>query len=460
MPGSLVFTPTAGPVDLRHLSQWWTLDARAPAGASPRARAARSTRRPRPPGRARRPRGRRGLRRLGRRRAADRGRVGVRRPRRPRGRRVHLGRRGPARRADHGEHLGRPGLPVAQHRRERVRADLAGRQLSRPTGSACSTWPATSGSGPTTGGPAATPTTSARPCCAPANPRGGDARAELRPGAAAVPDRPQGHQGRLAPVRRHLLPALPAGGPAPADDRHRHEPPRLPLCPPTAPSTRSKHDDDQPRRRSRPGARAPPATPSSRSSTRSTRAGRSSGSPASTTTARCGASGRTYVQFDFFVDALGAAGGGRSGRRRERRSSRRCSAATRRRSASSAWSASPMALTGLFEGISPEEFPARSATSWPARTHPTLGRPLRTQRLPADARADRGAAAARLHRHHRHRRRDRVRPRGQPRPVRRPAGGRRRDPHRLRLLPRRGRDAAPAPDAAGPTERPTRARPR
>ena len=24
VPGSLVFTPTAGPVDLRHLSQWWT----------------------------------------------------------------------------------------------------------------------------------------------------------------------------------------------------------------------------------------------------------------------------------------------------------------------------------------------------------------------------------------------------------------------------------------------------
>src|SRR5687768_6633110 len=23
-PGSLVFTPTRGPVDLRHLSQWWT----------------------------------------------------------------------------------------------------------------------------------------------------------------------------------------------------------------------------------------------------------------------------------------------------------------------------------------------------------------------------------------------------------------------------------------------------
>ena len=51
--------------------------------------------------------------------AADRGRVGVRRARRARGRRVHVGRRGPARRPDHGQHLGRPRLPVAQHRRER-----------------------------------------------------------------------------------------------------------------------------------------------------------------------------------------------------------------------------------------------------------------------------------------------------------------------------------------------------
>ena len=50
-------------------------------------------------------------------------------------------------------------------------------------------------------------------------------RAELRPGPAAVPDRPQGGQGRLAPVRRLLLPALPAGRAPAADDRHRHEPP-------------------------------------------------------------------------------------------------------------------------------------------------------------------------------------------------------------------------------------------
>ena len=42
-------------------------------------------------------------------------------------------------------------------------------------------------------------------------------------------DRAQGDQGRLAPVRRHLLPALPAGRAPAADDRHRHEPPRLPV---------------------------------------------------------------------------------------------------------------------------------------------------------------------------------------------------------------------------------------
>ena len=115
MPGSMVFTPTAGPVDLRHLSQWWTWTPGA-CWAHPEGPGSSVKRRPRPSGRARRPRGRRGVRRLGRRRAAHRGRVGVRRPRRPRGRRVHLGRRGPARRPDHGQHLGRPGLPVAQHR--------------------------------------------------------------------------------------------------------------------------------------------------------------------------------------------------------------------------------------------------------------------------------------------------------------------------------------------------------
>ena len=54
-------------------------------------------------------------------------------------------------------------------------------------------------------------------------------RRQLRPRPAAVPDRAPRHQGRLVPVRRRLLPALPAGGAAPAAGRHRHEPHRLPL---------------------------------------------------------------------------------------------------------------------------------------------------------------------------------------------------------------------------------------
>ena len=43
VPGSLVFTMTPGPVDLRHLSQWWTWTPGCLAGATRRARAARST---------------------------------------------------------------------------------------------------------------------------------------------------------------------------------------------------------------------------------------------------------------------------------------------------------------------------------------------------------------------------------------------------------------------------------
>ena len=64
-PGSLVFTRTRGPVDLRHLTQWWTLDARR---VLAHARGpGLDARRPRgPPGRPRRLRGRRALRRVGR----------------------------------------------------------------------------------------------------------------------------------------------------------------------------------------------------------------------------------------------------------------------------------------------------------------------------------------------------------------------------------------------------------
>jgi formylglycine-generating enzyme required for sulfatase activity len=76
---------------------------------------------------------------------------------------------------------------------------------TRPTATACTTWSATSGNGPATG---------------------------TRPTATA-PRSPPGGQGRLAPVRAQLLPALPAGrahGPA---GRHRNLPPGVPLHPPS-----------------------------------------------------------------------------------------------------------------------------------------------------------------------------------------------------------------------------------
>ena len=66
-----------------------------------------------------------------------------------------------------------------------------------PTATGFSTWRATCGSGPPTGTATPAPTD---PCCA---------ADSLRPGSAAVPHPPQGHQGRLVPVRRQLLPALP-----------------------------------------------------------------------------------------------------------------------------------------------------------------------------------------------------------------------------------------------------------
>ena len=53
---------------------------------------------------------------------------------------------------------------------------------------------------------------------------------QLRPAAAAVPGAAQGDQGWLVPLRRQLLPALPARRPPTPDGRHRHEPHRLSLC--------------------------------------------------------------------------------------------------------------------------------------------------------------------------------------------------------------------------------------
>src|SRR5690606_5732726 len=55
------------------------------------------------------------------------------------------------------------------------------------------------------------------------------ARGQLRPRPAAVPRAAQGRQGRLPPLRRQLLHEVPAGGTSAADGRHGHEPRRVPL---------------------------------------------------------------------------------------------------------------------------------------------------------------------------------------------------------------------------------------
>jgi sulfatase modifying factor 1 len=63
-----------------------------------------------------------------------------------------------------------------------------------------------------------------RPCCVPRHPPGD------RPGPGRA-DPPPGDQGRLAPVRTQLLPALPAGRPPGRGGRHRHRPHGLSLHP-------------------------------------------------------------------------------------------------------------------------------------------------------------------------------------------------------------------------------------
>ena len=147
VPGSLVFTRTRGPVDLRHINQWWTwtpgacwrrpegprLVARRPRGAS---------------GRPRRLRGRRRLRRAGP--------VPRCRPRRSGSSPPAAGSTAPPTSGATSPSRPAPGSPTtgtATSRGGRSRATARPRRSarSRPTASGCSTWPATSGSGRPTG---------------------------------------------------------------------------------------------------------------------------------------------------------------------------------------------------------------------------------------------------------------------------------------------------------------------
>jgi hypothetical protein len=68
-----------------------------------------------------------------------------------------------------------------------------------------------------------------RLCCAPRNPRIDSPDPKLRRWQPGLPHPAAGDQGRLAPLRSELLPALPAGGAPRRDDRDINQPHRLPL---------------------------------------------------------------------------------------------------------------------------------------------------------------------------------------------------------------------------------------
>ncbi len=146
-PGSMVFTRTSrtrGPSAPQPVVD---VDARGVVAPSRRSAVVDRQAR-RPPGRARRLRGRRSLRGVGRYVPADRGRMGDRGPRRTRPSATTPGATSRNRPAN-----GWPTTGTATSRGGPRRATDAPLRsaATRPTATACSTWPATCGSGPPTG---------------------------------------------------------------------------------------------------------------------------------------------------------------------------------------------------------------------------------------------------------------------------------------------------------------------
>ena len=144
--------------------------------------------------------------RLGRQAPADRGRVGVRRPRRPGAGALPLGRRARRPAASTACNIWQGTLPDAQHRRRRLRRHRARSTPSRPTATASTTWPATSGSGAPTG--SARPSTSTAPP-RPDGPADGrrQGRCAAAPTSATTPTATATGWPRAAPTRPTARPA-------------------------------------------------------------------------------------------------------------------------------------------------------------------------------------------------------------------------------------------------------------
>ena len=120
------------------------------------------------------------------------------------------------------------------------------------------------------------------------------------------------------------------------------------------------------------GDPAPPASASSRSSRPAVDVPAEDGSRYFDNDGTLWCERPTYVQLDFFLDALATSGAAPTPRSPSRQSSPRAQQATRPRSARSGWTAIALALAGLFEGRTPEEF-ARTGARVPRARPRTPG---------------------------------------------------------------------------------------
>ena len=216
--------PTPGPVDLRHLSQWWTwtpgADWRHPDGPASDVSGRGTT--PSSMWPTRTPR----LRSVGRAGPADRGPVGTCARGVASTARPTCGAMSPRPRASSRAHYWHGDFPWRAESRATARRRRSVR--TRPTATGCSTWPATCGSGRTTGTSRAGSRTPPRAAC-PRDPRGGSVEDSLDPRQPQfrVP-RKVIKGGSFLCADSYCLRYRPCRATS-ADDRHRDESHRLPV---------------------------------------------------------------------------------------------------------------------------------------------------------------------------------------------------------------------------------------